>query len=160
MDVERGNRLLKMKSYANWIAPNDERVCLTLNAYALNGTKTTVGDDVHELLNSLSDEELKSLTVEMTVNLGQCCYSVSRLSGFGFGLILDRVKAEMSVAFVTNVTFDDTRQNRIELNIFISEKMHDEPIGPFQDDSESGSYDSMDASRFYVERLQDFFDGF
>ena len=159
MEFERGNRLIKMKSFANWLAPNNEIVCLTLNAYALNGTKTKVGDEVHTLLNTLTDDELKSLVVEMTVNLGQCCYSVSRLSGFGFGLILDRVKAEMSVAFVTNADFEDSRQNRVELNIFITEKLHDSPIGPFQDDSESDSFDSMDASRFYVERLRDFFDG-
>ena len=158
MDVERGNRLIKMKSWANWVAPDSEIVCLTLNMYALNGTKTVVGDNVHDLLLNTPEETIKKFTVDMVTGIDQCCYSVHRLSGFGFGLLLDGVKAEMSVAFVTKADFEDARQNRVELNIFFCEKLHDDPIGPFQDDSESESYDSMDASRFYVERLRDFFE--
>ena len=160
MDIERGNRLVKMKSWADWLAPNNERVCLTLNCYSLNGTDIKIGDDVLALLNNLSESELKTLTVEMVVGLNEYCFSVHRLSGFGMGLILDRARAEIAVAFVTNTKFEDFRQNRIELNMFVGEKKHNDPISPVQDETESESLDSMDSARYYVERLQDYFDGF
>ena len=160
MDVERGNRLLIMKSWADWTAPDDSVVCLTLNCFALNGTKVEIGDKIEEAFRNMSSDELKILTVEMTTRLDAYCMSVSRLSGFGFGTVMDGLKAEIAVAFLSTATFDDDRQNRLELNMFVNEKLHDNPIGPFQDDSESESYDSMDASNFYVEKLRDFFDGF
>ena len=158
MDVERGNRLVKSHSWAGWLAADDTIKCLTLNCFSLNGTKVSVGDNVFRELSNLTSEELKILTVEMVNGINNCCYSAHKLSSFGFGSILDRVKAEMSVAFNSVVEFNDSRQDRLELYIFFGEKLHDEPIGPFQDDSSTESIDSMDSARFYVERLRDFFE--
>ena len=157
MDVERGNRLVKLKSWANWLAPDDSFKCLTLHCFSLNGTKTKIGDDVATELMSLTDMELKILTVEMVTELNQYCYSVSKLNSFGFGTILDKVKAEISVAFVSTITFED-HQDRMVLNLFFNEKMHDEPLEHVQNETESESLDSMDSCRFYVERLCDYFE--
>ena len=158
-DCERGNRLIHMKSWANWTAEDGSVVCLTLNCYSLNGTKVEVGDKIQAALYELKNDDLKALTVEMVNRLDSYCMSVSRLSGFGFGEFMDRHQAEIPIAFISHAKFEDETKNRLELNLFFNEKLHNEPIGPFQDDSESGSYDSMDASHFYSERLRDFFDG-
>ena len=130
---------------------------MTLHCFSLNGTKTKIGNDVATELTNLTDVELKVLTVEMVTELNQYCYTVSKLNSFGFGTILDTVKAEISVAFVSTITFED-HQDRMVLNLFFNEKMHDEPLENIQDGSESESLDSMDSCRFYVARLCDYFE--
>ena len=160
MDVESGNRLLIMRSWANWRAPDDSYKCLTINCMVLNGTKTKIGDDVEKELRNIANENLKTLTAEIVSGIDQCEMRVEWLKRFGLAVFLDKVKAEMSLAFLTHTDFEDKTKNRVELNVFVTEKLHDRPIGPFQEsESESESLDSMDsASHYYVERLRDYFE--
>ena len=150
--IEMANRLVFMNSWDDWKSETGEQKSLTVNAWILSGTKSTVVDGCHEFHELFSSTELRTLVTGLVTRVHHICTDESSLRWSGIGVALGHYGVAIKTVFsMDNIAFSPG----LELHMILGEQMKD--CSSDVESQSSGDLDSMASSRFYIESLRDYF---
>ena len=121
MEIEKTNQLAFMASWNDWIGPFGEIKTLSVNAWVMSGTKSTVIEGCRNFHESVSPSDLRKLTVELAVTVNHLCVDELSLSKSAFGVALSAQNVAIKTVFTTNdVGFSPNFELHFSLPIFSS----------------------------------------